>query len=180
MHDGKVPHRGIALSWQMKSLLHMQIRARGDLSSLSTSLSSTTLICYLDCRPTVLRKDIDNPLRAHYILYDRILFWDPTAMSWFSGANPMDELVERATDGNLPSDSEDLALNLEICDRIRSKSVPAKDAMRSLKKRVSNKNPNIQLLALNVSTATPCTSALILICLVVRFMCQEWRQPFLD
>lgn len=62
--------------------------------------------------------------------------------------------MEKATAESLPSDSEDLALNLEICDRIRSKAVPAKDAMRSLRKRISNKNPNVQLLALKVRTAT--------------------------
>lgn len=73
------------------------------------------------------------------------------SMSWFSASNPLDELVEKATDAALPVGSEDLSLNLEICDRIRSKAVPAKDAMRSLKKRISNKNPNVQLLALNVS-----------------------------
>ena len=63
----------------------------------------------------------------------------------------MDELVEKATDSAIPVGSEDLALNLDICDRIRGKTIPAKDAMRALKKRISNKNPNVQILALNVS-----------------------------
>lgn len=58
--------------------------------------------------------------------------------------------LDKATSELLPAGQEDIALNLEICDQIRSKSVPAKDAMRALKRRLNHKNPNVQLLALGV------------------------------
>ncbi|KAL4069017.1 hypothetical protein V8B97DRAFT_1965190 [Scleroderma yunnanense] len=73
------------------------------------------------------------------------------ALSWLWGTSQLDEAVDKATSELIPTGSEDVALNLEICDQIRSKSAPAKDAMRALKRRLNHKNPNVQLLALGLT-----------------------------
>ncbi|KAF9202578.1 Vacuolar protein-sorting-associated protein 27 [Haplosporangium sp. Z 27] len=69
-------------------------------------------------------------------------------MNWLSRSSPIDEQVDKATSENLPVGTEDLALNLEICDQIRSKQISPKDAAKALKRRINHKNPNVQLLAL--------------------------------
>jgi growth factor-regulated tyrosine kinase substrate len=53
---------------------------------------------------------------------------------------------------NLPyPESQDIALELEICDFIRSKTVPARTAMLSLKSRITSKNPRVQMSALGLA-----------------------------
>ncbi|TFK28354.1 ubiquitin binding protein [Coprinopsis marcescibilis] len=71
--------------------------------------------------------------------------------SWIWGTSQLDDAIDKATSEMLPAGSEDIALNLEICDQIRSKSAPAKDAMKALKRRLNHKNPNVQLLALSLT-----------------------------
>lgn len=73
--------------------------------------------------------------------------------SGWGGGDAFSELVEKATSELLPQGQEDIAINLDVCDQIKSKTVPAKQAMQTIKKRLGHKNPNVALLALGVSRA---------------------------
>lgn len=59
----------------------------------------------------------------------------------------LDLLIEKATSEAIPDGELDLPVALEVSDIIRSKSIPHKDCMRCLKKRVMTtySNPNTQL-----------------------------------
>jgi hepatocyte growth factor-regulated tyrosine kinase substrate len=59
-------------------------------------------------------------------------------------------LLEEATSELIPAAKEDLTKNLEICDMIKSKQVPAKDALRTIKARFLHHNPNVHILVLQV------------------------------
>ncbi|KAI8816735.1 putative vacuolar sorting-associated protein [Fimicolochytrium jonesii] len=69
----------------------------------------------------------------------------------FLFANPLDDIVDKATSENLPIGTEDLVLNLDIADKIKAKEVTPKQAAQSLKRRINHKNPNVQLLALKLT-----------------------------
>ncbi|KAJ3021437.1 Vacuolar protein-sorting-associated protein 27 [Thoreauomyces humboldtii] len=69
----------------------------------------------------------------------------------FLFANPLDDLVDKATSENLPVGTDDIVLNLEIADKIKAKEVTAKQASQSLRRRLNHKNPNVQLLVLKLT-----------------------------
>lgn len=57
---------------------------------------------------------------------------------------------EKATSEYIPGAQEDLAVNLELTDLIKSKSIAPKDAVKLLRDRLLNPNPNVQLLTLQL------------------------------
>ncbi|KAI9278317.1 hypothetical protein BDA99DRAFT_491836 [Phascolomyces articulosus] len=72
-------------------------------------------------------------------------------VSLWWGQTALDELIEKATSELLPANQEDVALQFMISDQIRSKKVNAKDAMRSLHRRLQHKNPNVQMATLSLT-----------------------------
>lgn len=64
--------------------------------------------------------------------------------------------TDKATSPLLPIGTQDIPTSLEIADEIRAKVVQPKVAVASLKRKVGDKNPNVQKLALGVSLAVIC------------------------
>jgi len=70
-------------------------------------------------------------------------------MSFFS-SNPFYEMLDKATSENIPGAEEDMSLNLDIADLIKSKKINAADAVNAFKKKLENNNPNVQLLTIKL------------------------------
>ncbi|WWC91043.1 uncharacterized protein L201_005983 [Kwoniella dendrophila CBS 6074] len=67
-----------------------------------------------------------------------------------TATNPYDEFIIKATDENLAS--EDWALNIEVCDKVSGEGENgARQAVAALTKRLSHRNPNVQLYALELA-----------------------------
>ncbi|CAH2355961.1 vacuolar protein sorting-associated protein 27 [[Candida] railenensis] len=71
-------------------------------------------------------------------------------MSWFSGSstgpiNNLEAKIQEATSSSIPNGEIEISVALEITDIIRSKQIPAKQCMRTLKKRLTSVqgNPNL-------------------------------------
>ncbi|KAK9900166.1 hypothetical protein P389DRAFT_192454 [Cystobasidium minutum MCA 4210] len=76
-------------------------------------------------------------------------------MSWLFGGSAnqtaFDEAVDNATSELLPSGSDETLLtSLQLSDQIRSKTVDASYALKSMRRRLAHKNPNVQIQALHV------------------------------
>jgi len=57
-------------------------------------------------------------------------------MSFFS-SNPFYDMLERATSENIPGAEEDIVLNLDIADLIKSKKIKADEAVNAMKKNLT-------------------------------------------
>lgn len=68
-----------------------------------------------------------------------------------STQNQFDEAVAKATDENLTSENWELIL--DVCDKVTGNENGGKDVVAALMKRLSNRNANVQLLALELANA---------------------------
>ncbi|CED83781.1 Membrane trafficking and cell signaling protein HRS, contains VHS and FYVE domains [Phaffia rhodozyma] len=71
--------------------------------------------------------------------------------SWLFAPSPFDILVDKATSPSIPIGTQDIVTNLEIADEIRAKTIQPKQAVASLKRKLGDKNPNVQMLALKLT-----------------------------
>lgn len=73
---------------------------------------------------------------------------------WWGSSAPVtefDRVLENCTSSNLPSSAPPpITDSLALSDLIRSSAVPASHAVKSLRKRLTHSNPNVQLLATTV------------------------------
>ncbi|KAJ2988374.1 Vacuolar protein-sorting-associated protein 27, partial [Globomyces sp. JEL0801] len=63
-------------------------------------------------------------------------------------SNPLDPLVEKATNENIPVGSDDLVTCLDIVDLLKANKATPKHFTLAIKKRFTSKNPNVHLLTL--------------------------------
>jgi hypothetical protein len=71
--------------------------------------------------------------------------------SWLFTPSAFDLLLDKATSPLLPIGTHDLATNLDLADQIRAKQVQPRVAAQAIKRKLTDRNPNVQLLALRVS-----------------------------
>nr|CAB3267162.1 target of Myb protein 1-like [Phallusia mammillata] len=95
--------------------------------------------------------------------------------SMFSNAfnTPAGQLVEKATSGHLAT--EDLALNMEICDAVGGYSDGPKDAVKAIKRRLSG-NKNYNQISLTLSVLETCIKNCgnrFLVLVTTREFCRE-------
>lgn len=61
-----------------------------------------------------------------------------------------DPLIDEATSEEIPVGTSDLHKNFEIADKVKSNAITPQKAVAQFLKRLSNKNPNVQLLTLEL------------------------------
>jgi growth factor-regulated tyrosine kinase substrate len=70
-------------------------------------------------------------------------------MSFLFGSSD-EPLIDQATSESIPYGTTDIGKNFEIADKIKSNALVPKKALQQLERRLQNKNPNVQLLTLEL------------------------------